>query len=360
MLELTAPIKKLKNKNRRKGRRKRETGISLKVISLLYAVIDDLSNAIGEEMPSFSTVKMGEILIMSKDYIVFEDKNYRCGFTQLPNVVLTSTVLDPTDKVIYGILLRYATMEHGALPSVPTICLEANISVNTYRRSIKKFIKSATNPKPEVTLITAIQRTGTSNVFKIHRITDRIIAKLKAVVTFSKEQKNDQKRVKKLQKTSKKSAKNETSKPLAPKEYEKHPVQNGGGTPTQNGGGTPTQNDPLIILTTNNIDNNKESNKNVVVVQDEFKEKLQKTITKKQAEGLIQLAVQHEKNVLDCIKETVVYFEQSKKEKKNPYGAVYHAIINGWDVQTEQPKPTSPMYREFDDAYFNELLGGVL
>ena len=288
----------------------------------------------------------------SKDYIVFEDKNYRCGFTQLPNVVLTSTVLDPTDKMIYAILLRYATMEHGALPSASTICLEANISVTTYKRSIKKFIKSATNPKPIIPLITAIQRTGTSNIFKIHRITDRIITKLKAAVTFSKDEK---KRAKKQPKTAKKNVKNEKRKPLVSKEKEKHLGQNEPG-----GVG---QNEPLIILTTNNIDNNNgETKKNVVVVIDEIKEKLQKTITKKQAESLLELAAQHEKNVLDCIKETATYFEQSKKERKSTYGALYHAITNGWDIeiQTEQPKPTSPQYREFDDAYLDELIGGVL
>jgi hypothetical protein len=58
-----------------------------------------------------------------QDQIVFEDTNEQYGFTQNPNVVLTSTVLNPTEKIVYEILRRYATMPGGAHPGAATICL---------------------------------------------------------------------------------------------------------------------------------------------------------------------------------------------------------------------------------------------
>jgi hypothetical protein len=274
----------------------------------------------------------------NQDRIAHEDKNYRYGFTQLPNIVLTSTVLDPTDKIIYGILLRYATMEKGAFPEASTVCLEANISLSTYRRSIKKFIKSDTNPKPEVTLITATQREGTSNLYIIHIITNRIIEKLKAVVTFSKEAK---KRAKKQPKMGKKGAKKKAPKPLISKGNLHNLGQNDTPPPSQNDTPPPSQNDTLVILNINNIEQQQENQKNVVVVQDEFKKSFEKTITKKQAEELIKLAIENEKSIVDCIEETVTYYKQSGKEKKNSYGAVIYAITTGWDIENAPTKETT-------------------
>lgn len=121
-----------------------------------------------------------------QDHIIFEDKNDQYGFTQVPNVVLTSTVLSPTAVRIYTILRRYASMPKGAMPSVPTICVEANISKATYNREIKTFIRSTENPNPAVPLISVIHRPNKSNIFKVHKLTEQLIAKLKPAVAMEK------------------------------------------------------------------------------------------------------------------------------------------------------------------------------
>ncbi len=119
---------------------------------------------------------------IEQNQIVFEDKNEQYGFIQVPTVIATSTVLSPTAVRIYIILRRYASMPKGAMPSVPTICVEAQISKSTYNREIKTFVRSTQNPNPAVPLITAIHRRNATSVFKIHKLTDQLIAKLKPAV----------------------------------------------------------------------------------------------------------------------------------------------------------------------------------
>jgi hypothetical protein len=90
--------------------------------------------------------------------------------------------------------------------------------------------------------------------------------------------------------------------------------------------------EPLNTSFKDNIKRQQQQEKNVVVVFDEFNKTFEKKITKKQAEDLIQLAIENEKDIFECIKETTLYYQQSGKEQKNPYGAVYHSITKGWDV----------------------------
>lgn len=147
---------------------------------------------------------------IEQNQIVFEDKNEQYGFIQVPTVIATSTVLSPTAVRIYLILRRYASMPKGAMPSIPTICVEANISKATYNREIKTFVRSTENPNPAVPLITAIHRKNATNIFKIHKLTDQLIAKLKPAVTME-ETKLEKLKAKYKKKTKRKStSQNET------------------------------------------------------------------------------------------------------------------------------------------------------
>jgi hypothetical protein len=146
-----------------------------------------------------------------QDQIVFEDTNEQYGFTQSPNVVLTSTVLNPTEKIVYEILRRYATMPGGAHPGAATICLEANISDATYKRAIKTFVRSSSNPKPKIPLITAVRRPNQTNKFYVHKITPELIDLLKPAIAMSKQEREQHRKAFNRRKKSKSGAQNEPS-----------------------------------------------------------------------------------------------------------------------------------------------------
>jgi hypothetical protein len=291
---------------------------------------------------------------MSKDQIVFEEKDEQYGFIQLSNVVLTSTILTPIEKVIYAILRRYASMEKGAMPSIPTIILEANISKSTYQRAVNKFIRSDKNPNPEIPLITSIKRKNKSNLFKIHKLTDPLIQKLHPAVSMSEAEKEQYHETYKKKKK-KSGVQNETiQKNKGKSQIEPHQV----GfilNPLEGSNRTPSN------IELNNIEQQQqEHQKNVVVVRDEFEKTFEKKITKKQAEDLIKLAIENDKDVLDAIKETATHFKQKNQQPDSAVGSVRYSITDGWDIEVKPAKvqPSHPAHVEFDDAYFANLFGG--
>jgi hypothetical protein len=256
------------------------------------------------------------------DQIVFEDENERHGFTQIPNVVLTSTVLSPTAVRIYGILRRYASMPKGAMPSVPTVCIEANISKATYNREVKTFIRSTENPNPAIPLITAIHRRNKSNVFKIHKLTDQLIALLKPAITMEE---TDLERLKeKYKKKGKKKggSQNET------------PIENTRESQIDTHQGTSQNETPGVSnCDTNNIEHKQDRQRRDVVVshyQEEFKKLFNAELTDKDAKAFFLEAKKNGKDLLDYI-----HYVKNQSEKKtigNPVGYLRDAVYGNWAV----------------------------
>ncbi|SDY83583.1 hypothetical protein [Thermoactinomyces sp. DSM 45892] len=266
----------------------------------------------------------------TQDKAVFESENERLGFTMIPNVILTSTVLTPTEKIVYGILRRYASLPQGCMPAVSTVCLEAHISKATYNRAIKTFIRSTENPNPTIPLITIIHRPNQSNVFKFHDISDQLVELLRSAVRMEEEEKKIAKAKKKRTKKSSKSQSGSQNETPIENTRESHFE-----TPPQT-----SQNEtcPVSNCDTNNIELNKqqqqhtELDKNVVVVVDLINEKFGKKVRPKQAKDLLTLAEQNDVDISDCIQNAKDYHD-AVGLKRSIYGGIQYAITNGWDVE---------------------------
>lgn len=256
------------------------------------------------------------------DQIVFEDENERHGFTQIPNVVLTSTVLSPTAVRIYCILRRYASMPKGAMPSVPTVCIEANISKATYNREIKTFIRSTENPNPAIPLITAIHRRNKSNVFKIHKLTDQLIALLKPAITMA--DKELERLKEKYKKKGKKKGGSQNATPIEntrESQFDTHQSTSQIETPG------------VSNRDTNNIEHKQDRQRRGSVVasyQEEFKKLFNVEFTDKDAKAFFLEAKKNGKDLLDYI-----HYVKNQSEKKtigNPIGYLRDAVFGNWNV----------------------------
>ncbi|WP_176786581.1 helix-turn-helix domain-containing protein [Thermoactinomyces sp. DSM 45892] len=290
----------------------------------------------------------------TQDKAVFESENESLGFTIIPNVILTSTVLTPTEKIVYGILRRYANLPKGCMPAVSTVCLEANISKATYNRAIKTFIRSTENPNPAIPLITIIHRPNQSNEFKFHDITDHLVELLKSAVQMEEEEKKIAKAKKKRKKAASKSksgSQNDT------------PIENTGESQNETHIQTSQNETPPVSNcdTSNNELNKKEQQqpevleKDVVVVVDFIQEKFQKLYTAKQVKRLLTLAKNHGEDLIACIENANAYDKRVKK-LKSVYGGIEYAIKEGWDVpppETTKPTPAKPL--KFDDFDLDEI-----
>jgi hypothetical protein len=63
---------------------------------------------------------------------------YNTGFTQIPNYILRSKVLKPSQKVVLAVLCSYANDENVAFPSYQTIANDSGIS----RRKAIEIVKA--------------------------------------------------------------------------------------------------------------------------------------------------------------------------------------------------------------------------
>src|SRR5690606_8692868 len=101
---------------------------------------------------------------------------------------------------------------------------------------------------------------GKSSIFKIHKINDYLIEKLKPVVSLSQ-----------IEKKIIKSQKRQSKKRLSQNETT-YPYQNETTYPYQNETTYPYQNETRIIKNNNKIDNNKQERNDDVVVVEEIEE----------------------------------------------------------------------------------------
>lgn len=322
-------------------------------------------------------------MVMDKDQIVFEDKAEQFGFTQIPNVVLTSTVLNPTEVRIYAILRRYASMPNGAMPAVATICLEANISNATYKRAIKTFIRSSHNPKPKIPLITSVQRPNDTSVYKIHKITDQLTELLKPAIAMSKKERDEFRKSFREKKRKKERVQNEPSIKNT-REAQNEPSRVGlkinplGGSKR-----TPSN------IDISNIDNNIQEKKDVVVVlKNKIKEKLgqkigdriaielvttfekhgkridrivaslayvieqcqkafDQTLSIKEAHAILAAIFENDADFNEVLNNTVAYFKQKGESVANPVGVLINAMEKGFRYAPVKQK-TKREWRPYD------------
>lgn len=279
------------------------------------------------------------------DQIVFEDENEQYGFTQVPNVILTSTVLSPTAVRIYTILRRYAGMPKGAMPSVPTICVEANISKATYNREIKTFIESTENPNPAVPLITVIHRPNDTNMFKFRKLTKQLIAKLKPTVAMEKDELKKLKEKYKRKSKKKSTSQNET------------PIENTRESQNETHLGVSQNETPGVSnCDPNNIENKQYRQRRSGVVasyQEEFKKLFNQELSEQDAKAFAQEAVKNGKDLRDYIH--YVSKAQEKKEVPNPVGYLREAVFGNWNVPSIAELEQAAAKEEAEKAAVNEI-----
>ena len=105
---------------------------------------------------------------MSEDtrHVIVEDEALAAGFTQIPNLVLRRSDLQPGAKLTYMVLLSYAWQEDHAYPGQDRLAADMGVS----ERSVITYLKQL----QETGLITIRRRgLGMTNVYVLHRLTPR-------------------------------------------------------------------------------------------------------------------------------------------------------------------------------------------
>lgn len=102
---------------------------------------------------------------MSEDtrHVIVEDEALAAGFTQIPNLVLRRSDLQPGAKLTYMVLLSYAWQKDHAYPGQDRLAIDMGVS----ERSVITYLKQL----QESGLITIRRRgLGLTNVYVLHRL----------------------------------------------------------------------------------------------------------------------------------------------------------------------------------------------
>ena len=105
---------------------------------------------------------------MSEDtrHVIVEDEALAAGFTQIPNLVLRRSDLQPGAKLTYMVLLSYAWQQDHAYPGQDRLAADMGVS----ERSVITYLKQL----QETGLITIRRRgLGLTNVYVLHRLAPR-------------------------------------------------------------------------------------------------------------------------------------------------------------------------------------------
>jgi hypothetical protein len=97
--------------------------------------------------------------------LVHEDPNLRQGFSQIPNVILSDSLLTDKEVRLYCLLLRYSWKDGHCFPGQDTLAKDMGCDQRTVIRTIKKLA----NYK-----LIRIKRQGLNrpNIYFIRRLTD--------------------------------------------------------------------------------------------------------------------------------------------------------------------------------------------
>jgi hypothetical protein len=99
-------------------------------------------------------------------HVIVEDETLAAGFTQIPNLVLRRSDLQPGAKLTYMVLLSYAWQEDHAYPGQDRLAADMGVS----ERSVITYLKQL----QETGLVTIRRRgLGLTNVYVLHRLTPR-------------------------------------------------------------------------------------------------------------------------------------------------------------------------------------------
>jgi DNA-binding transcriptional MocR family regulator len=99
-------------------------------------------------------------------HVIVEDEALAAGFTQIPNLVLRRSDLQPGAKLTYMVLLSYAWQQDHAYPGQDRLAADMGVS----ERSVITYLKQL----QETGLITIRRRgLGLTNVYVLHRLAPR-------------------------------------------------------------------------------------------------------------------------------------------------------------------------------------------
>jgi len=71
--------------------------------------------------------------------LIHEDPNLRHGFTQIPNVILSDSLLSDKEVRLYGLLLKYSWKEGHCFPGQDTLAKDMGCDSRTIIRTLKKL-----------------------------------------------------------------------------------------------------------------------------------------------------------------------------------------------------------------------------
>jgi hypothetical protein len=99
-------------------------------------------------------------------HVIVEDEALAAGFTQIPNLVLRRSDLQPGAKLTYMVLLSYAWQQDHAYPGQDRLAADMGVS----ERSVITYLKQL----QETGLVTIRRRgLGLTNIYVLHRLTSR-------------------------------------------------------------------------------------------------------------------------------------------------------------------------------------------
>jgi len=106
----------------------------------------------------------------TKETIVFDDRNLRGGFAQVPNVVLYDPLLGASGKVCYVLLLSYAWQSERCFPSQKLLAENMSCTVRTTIRALKDLQKRKL-------IIIEKPGQGKPNIYHIRKLSDGYLPK---------------------------------------------------------------------------------------------------------------------------------------------------------------------------------------
>lgn len=99
-------------------------------------------------------------------HVIVEDEALAAGFTQIPNLVLRRSDLQPGAKLTYMVLLSYAWQQDHAYPGQDRLAADMGVS----ERSVITYLKQLQDSG----LVTVRRRgLGLTNIYVLHRLTPR-------------------------------------------------------------------------------------------------------------------------------------------------------------------------------------------
>jgi len=125
----------------------------------------DVKQGLHEEYSYKNTHKDVNSRLRQQKTLVFEDKNIRKGFAQVPNVVLRDSMLSGNEKTLYALLLSYAWQNDECFPGQDKLAENMGLS----RVSINQMLGKL---KAKKLIKIKRQGQGKVNIYHIRKLLD--------------------------------------------------------------------------------------------------------------------------------------------------------------------------------------------